>query len=54
MLSLLIWGARVSLIVGFAAALVAMLIGGAVGILAGLLRRQDRRRPDAASPTTSW
>jgi peptide/nickel transport system permease protein len=35
MLSLLIWGSRVSLIVGFAAALVAMLIGGAVGILAG-------------------
>jgi peptide/nickel transport system permease protein len=35
MLSLLIWGARVSLIVGFAAALVAMLIGGTVGILAG-------------------
>ena len=35
MLSLMIWGARVSLIVGFAAALVAMLIGGAVGILAG-------------------
>ncbi len=35
MLSLMIWGARVSLIVGFSAALVAMLIGGAVGILAG-------------------
>ena len=35
MVTLLIWGARVSLIVGFAAALVAMLIGGAFGILAG-------------------
>jgi peptide/nickel transport system permease protein len=34
-LSLLIWGARISLIVGFAATLVAMLIGGTVGILAG-------------------
>ena len=35
MLSLLIHGARVSLIVGFAAALVAMLIGGTVGLLSG-------------------
>ena len=35
MLSLMMYGARVSLIVGFSAALVAMLIGGAVGIVAG-------------------
>ncbi len=35
MLSLVIAGARVSLIVGFAAALVAMLIGGSVGLLSG-------------------
>jgi peptide/nickel transport system permease protein len=35
MLSLMMYGARVSLLVGFSAALVAMLIGGAVGILAG-------------------
>jgi peptide/nickel transport system permease protein len=35
MLSLMIYGARVSLIVGFSAALVAILIGGAVGILSG-------------------
>jgi peptide/nickel transport system permease protein len=35
MLSLMIYGARVSLIVGFAAALVAMLVGGTVGLLAG-------------------
>jgi peptide/nickel transport system permease protein len=35
MLSLMMFGARVSLIVGFSAALVAMLIGGAVGIFAG-------------------
>ena len=35
MFSLLIAGARVSLIVGFAAALVAMVIGGAVGLLSG-------------------
>ena len=35
MLTLVLWGARVSLIVGFAAALVAMVIGGAVGLLGG-------------------
>jgi peptide/nickel transport system permease protein len=35
MLSLMMFGARVSLIVGFSAALVAMLIGGTVGILSG-------------------
>jgi peptide/nickel transport system permease protein len=34
-LSLLMWGSRISLMVGFAATLVAMLIGGTVGILAG-------------------
>ncbi len=37
-LSTLIYGARVSLIVGFAAALVAMIVGGVVGILAGYYR----------------
>ena len=42
-----IFGARVSLIVGFAGAAVAMLIGGAVGHPLRLLRRQDRHRPDA-------
>jgi peptide/nickel transport system permease protein len=35
MLTLMMWGARISLVVGFAAAAVAMLIGGTVGILAG-------------------
>jgi peptide/nickel transport system permease protein len=35
MLSLMIYGSRVSLIVGFSAALVAMFIGGLVGLLAG-------------------
>ena len=35
MLSLVIFGARVSMIVGFAGAAVAILIGGAVGILSG-------------------
>src|SRR4051795_2119301 len=35
MLSLLIWGSRVSLEVGFAAAVVAMVIGGAVGVVSG-------------------
>jgi peptide/nickel transport system permease protein len=35
MVTLLMWGARISLIVGFAATLVSILIGGAVGIAAG-------------------
>ena len=35
MLTLMIWGARVSLVVGFAAAAVAILIGGTIGILGG-------------------
>ncbi len=35
MVTLLMWGARISLLVGFAATAVAMLIGGTVGILAG-------------------
>ena len=35
MVTLLMWGARVSLIVGFAATFVSMAIGGAVGVLAG-------------------
>jgi peptide/nickel transport system permease protein len=34
-LSLLMWGARISLLVGFAATLVAVVIGGAIGIVAG-------------------
>jgi peptide/nickel transport system permease protein len=37
MFSLLIWGARVSLLVGFAASVMAMLIGGTIGILSGYL-----------------
>ena len=35
MLTLLMWGARVSLVVGFAATFVSMAIGGAVGVIAG-------------------
>jgi peptide/nickel transport system permease protein len=35
MVTLLMWGARISLIVGFAATLVSMLIGGTIGVLAG-------------------
>ena len=35
MFSLMVYGSRVSLLVGFAAALVAMLIGGTVGIVSG-------------------
>jgi peptide/nickel transport system permease protein len=37
MLTLLIWGARVSLLVGFAASIMAILIGGTVGIVSGYL-----------------
>jgi peptide/nickel transport system permease protein len=33
--TLLMWGARISLVVGFAATLVSMLIGGTIGLLAG-------------------
>jgi peptide/nickel transport system permease protein len=35
MVTLLMWGARISLVVGFAATLVSMLIGGTVGVVAG-------------------
>jgi peptide/nickel transport system permease protein len=35
MVTLLMWGARVSLVVGFAATFVSMAIGGAIGVLAG-------------------
>jgi peptide/nickel transport system permease protein len=35
MLTLMLWGARVSLVVGFAAAAVAIVIGGAIGLIAG-------------------
>jgi peptide/nickel transport system permease protein len=35
MVTLLMWGARISLVVGFAATFVAMVIGGAVGLVSG-------------------
>ncbi len=44
----LVWGARVSLLVGLAATIIATVIGMAVGITAGLLRRCRRRGADAA------
>ena len=47
MLSLMMFGTRVSLIVGFSAALVAMLIGGAVGIAAGYFGGRIDTRADA-------
>ena len=45
MVTLLMWGARISLMVGFAATLVAMLIGGTVGV--------PRRATSAARSTSS-
>jgi len=39
MVTLLMWGARISLVVGFAATLVSMLVGGAIGVLAGYFGR---------------
>lgn len=39
MVTLLMWGARISLVVGFAATLVSMVVGGAVGILSGYFGR---------------
>ena len=47
MVSLLIHGGRVSLIVGFAATFVAMIIGGGIGILAGYFGGWARHRADA-------
>ena len=35
MVTLLMWGARISLLVGFAATIVSMLLGGAIGVTAG-------------------
>ncbi|HEY2776483.1 MAG TPA: ABC transporter permease [Gaiellaceae bacterium] len=35
MVTLLMWGARISLVVGFAATVVSMAIGGTIGVLAG-------------------
>lgn len=39
MLSLLIWSLRISLIIGFAAALVSVLVGGTLGVIAGYFGR---------------
>ena len=35
MVTLLMWGARISLVVGFAATFVSMVIGGTVGLVSG-------------------
>ena len=47
MVTLLMWGARISLVVGLAATAVSMLIGGTVGILSGYFGGGHRHRADA-------
>ena len=47
MVTLLMWGARISLVVGFAATLVSMLIGGTIGVLAGYFGGKTDGDPDA-------
>ena len=41
------YGARISLVVGVASVLLSMVIGVALGLLAGFRRRLGRRLPDA-------
>ena len=52
-LSSLIYGARVSLIVGFAAATITSIIGGLVGIVAGYRGGRTGTLADGDSPTSS-
>ncbi len=53
MVTLLIWGARISLVVGFAATFVSMVIGGTIGRRRRLLRRPAPTTCSCGSPTTS-
>ena len=46
MLTLLIWGARISLLVGLRATLISMVIGTLVGMIAGHFGTSAGRRPD--------
>ena len=46
-LALVVWGSRPSLTIGLLAAVVSMVIGSAVGIIAGYPRWALGRRPDA-------
>ena len=45
-LDLVIWGSRISLLVGFTATVMTMTVGAAVGHRRRLLRRPDRHRPE--------
>ena len=52
--SQLLVGARVSIVVGFAAAVISAVLGSAVGLLERLLRRLDGPRSSTRSRTGSW
>ena len=47
MVTLLMWGVRISLMVGFAATFVSMVIGGTIGVLAGYFGGKVDSDPDA-------
>ena len=52
-LTQVIWGARISLLVGLAATVLAIVIGSVIGITAGFFGGPRRRCADARSPSGS-
>ena len=54
MLALTVWGSRVSLVVGFLASVISVVIGSVVGIAAGHFGALDRLGARCGSPTGSW